>query len=95
MLHLVQRSFEEEKRELEQEIKAKEFKLEELRRKKLLAEQKFSNQVPPPNASTTWSSDIRLFKGGAREGTAVDWQVARGVPGGAGRVVQPPRQGKA
>ncbi len=38
-------SFEEEKLELERAIKAKEAKLEELQRKKLLAEQKFSNEV--------------------------------------------------
>lgn len=41
-------SFEEmSKQELEKEIKTKEARLEELKRKKLLAEQKFSNQVPP------------------------------------------------
>jgi len=39
------KSFEEmSKQELEKEIKTKEARLEELKRKKLLAEQKFSNQ---------------------------------------------------
>jgi fatty acid desaturase len=52
---LALQSFEEQKLELERLIKTKEAKLEELKRRKLLAEQKFSNE-----ASQSYSLSLSL-----------------------------------